>query len=62
MRGECVAKGEASKKAGEGIDNEDLEDVFHNCTRSLKVTQLRESIKDRKMGGEGLAKSTTAPG
>jgi len=33
MRGECVAEGEASKKAGkEGID-EDLEDVFHNCTR-----------------------------
>ena len=37
MRGECVAEGEASKKAGiEGID-EDLEDVFHNCTRWLPV-------------------------
>ena len=37
MRGECVAEGEASKKAGEGIDDEDLEDVFHNCTRWLLV-------------------------
>ena len=56
MRGECVAKGEVSK-AGGNID-EDLEDVFHNCTRLLPIPQLSPPLflflQALGLPGEGL--------
>ena len=55
VRGECVAKGEASK-AGGSMD-EDLEDVFHNCTRLLPIPQLAPPfflLQSRGVPGEGL--------
>ena len=56
MRGECVAKGEVSK-AGGNIE-EDLEDVFHSCTRLLPIPQLSPPLflflQALRLPGEGL--------
>ena len=51
VRGECVADGEASKA---GVVDEDLEDVFHNCTRFVWLTSLFFFLQARGLPGEGL--------
>ena len=51
VRGKCVADGEASKA---GVVDEDLEDVFHNCTRFVWLTSPFFFLQARGLPGEGL--------